>query len=113
MPKNPVLQTTIVPENPENKKSAVEIAINNEKEFKKIEEVAKKMGMFCSANRANNCATLIKRADENPRLFNALAHAKKHNVNIFPENKFYIGNGWVDINIHASDEDIIKFLLGE
>jgi hypothetical protein len=75
------------------------------------------LGLVCIAN-IEECANLIARAKANPRLKGALLAAKEAGVNVHPEGWLFslsfpgrIGDGYVVVNIHASDERIIRFLI--
>ena len=51
------------------------------------------------------------RVHKNKALRNAVLRAKEMEVWIYVDKKFEIGNGYVLIDHHASDEEITKFLV--
>lgn len=50
---------------------------------------------------------------ENRFLVSALQMAEKAGLTVYPSSKFEIQSNYLEININATDEEIIKFLLGE
>lgn len=96
------------------KKSAIELAMNEKIELEQIEMRGAQIGlMFPYFNcTLEEFTGMIERAENNSALRNAFQKAKERNVVIFPNNKrFFVESGWVCVYIKATDEEIINFLL--
>lgn len=98
----------------ENKTSAVDMAAHLEQEWNETKTIGNHLGVkMWSMTYKEEFTTIIKRAHANPKLLEAFMHAKRNGVTIYALNNFGVGSGWVDIDVRASDEEIIKFLMGE
>lgn len=49
----------------------------------------------------------------NMKLASALQMARRENITVFLEDEFSVGKNYVNIDVNATDEKIIKFLLGK
>ena len=108
-------QTSVAAETPKAAKSvsAVDLASAQNASRQDVDRLASEVGVKCLWLSVDECRGFIARIKGNAHLANALQYAKSKNVFVYAENKFSVKDGWVDIDISAKDEDIIKFLVGE
>lgn len=98
------------------KDSAIEQSIQSEVAFKKLEKAAKEFSIVLLSGDEEKFVKMKKRFSDDqtgPALKDAFKKALSNNVSILLSNKFSIRNRIVFIDVNASAEDIIKFLVGE
>ncbi len=75
---------------------------------------ANEVGVNCLWLSVSECEEVIARIKRNTHLANALQYAKSQDVLVYPTNdRSSQGDGYISIDIRASDKDIIKFLTDE
>lgn len=74
---------------------------------------ANEVGVNCLWLSVSECEEVIARIKRNTHLANALQYAKSQNVLVYPDDRFFQGDGYINIDIRTKDEDIIKSLVGE
>ncbi len=92
--------------------SAINEALKKKEQRNKLLPLFKELGISIMSN-LERSANLLKRAMANPNLGEALKEAKKSGLAIYSENEFRISANHIDININASDQEIIGFILGK
>ena len=69
-----------------------------------------------SIDRHTNCTKFVQemlsRLEANSKLEKAFLLAKEANVSIFLTKYFQVSAGYVEVNVDATDQEIIDFLLG-
>lgn len=78
-----------------------------------IIERAQEIGVACSSYRIEVCVNFIERVERNSQLGDILLYAKGKDVDVIPlVEEFKIGNGYIVVDVQATDEEIIAFLRG-
>ena len=77
----------------------------------KITKEAAEVGLTCQWLDKKRCVQTVQRIHQNARLAEALNYAKEKGVRVYPKDSFDIGNNWVNVDVNAKDEEIIKFLM--
>jgi len=73
---------------------------------------AREYGITNGASRLDVISAFLERLQQNKKLGTAFIKAKQAGIGIFLEVAFEIGSNNVTIDVNASDEEIIKFLVG-
>ena len=95
--------------------SAIEIAKERRDTKRECIREAKRYGIDVLLSSEAEAYILIRdRLRSNQRLADAAMLARKNGINVIPGKKFWIGgSGGVWIDVRASDEEIIEFLIGK
>lgn len=78
-----------------------------------LRQEASQYGLYIRDSDREKYRQIKGRLSSNKNLASALQAAARAKVTIFLSNRFSVGQKWVEIDVSATDEKIIKFLLGE
>jgi len=87
-------------------------AIAKAKREDPISKEATKFGLRLRPQEHKQYKQIRDRLFTNDTLVSALKIARDKGVTVYLKKEFYIGMGWVDIDVNASDKEIIEFILG-
>ena len=93
--------------------SAIYIAKLGGESFKALRNEARSYSIIIGRYGLERYGYMRVRLDNNPLLKQVFLTSKSSKVYIFLNTRFSIGAGFVDINVNATDQEIIDFLLGE
>lgn len=72
------------------------------------------VNLLCSSANHSQCLTFIDRMRWNSGLHDALRYAKTRGIDVYLDDReFNVGSGWVKVNVSATDDKIIEFLMGK
>ena len=81
--------------------------------FDELKEEAARFGLRLLSSEKDEYNEIRDRLFANEELASALRAADDEGVAVFLERKFRVGKGYVEINVDATDQEIIEFLLGK
>lgn len=86
-------------------------AFEQRRTYDENENVAYRLGIYCSIVHSKPCAAAVALVNANPSVVKDLiAKARSREVSVYASNEFKSGIGWVSIDGNASAERIAEFL---
>lgn len=78
-----------------------------------LEERAEKLGISCFLAAAEICNDLVRKAEGNVALQQALEQARSAGVMVYASDRFEVSNGFVNVDAKAEPQEIVEFLIGK
>lgn len=96
----------------DKKMSAIAQAERNQANYTDLREDAQQFGILLKTKQRDEYSLIKSRLLSNDKLMASFNAAKVNDISIFLYDEFYVGSGWIWINVNASDQEIIDFLVG-